>query len=132
MILPRGNAYTDLSTRVLALAEFFQHVITGSHGEGDNRHRCRLVGATWEDTRVADVQVGYIMSVAPKASNKVGLRVISLTNRVLGGAHVIARADWNAIGNHEINKFGNASLPGFRDVIVGMIISARCSTRRYC
>ena len=48
-----------------AFLEILQHVITGPHGEGDNRHRRGLVGGGREDAGVANVEIRHVVSLRP-------------------------------------------------------------------
>ncbi len=50
--------------------EIVQHVITGTHGERDDRHRGGLVGATRKNACVANVEIGNIVGLRPFVRNE--------------------------------------------------------------
>ena len=55
--------------------EIGEHVVAGAHGESDQRHCGGLVGLVRKDAGVADVEVGYVVSLRPLVRDR-GLGVI--------------------------------------------------------
>ena len=53
-----------------AFLEIIEHMVASPHGERHKRHRRCFVGATREDARVTDVEIGNVVSLSPFVRNE--------------------------------------------------------------